>query len=95
MVTIAKSAQTWPAVLALGVLAVAMLAVGRRAVEPLGGGATAAMARLSSHPEANATFDVGEAAAPASLHARLIELEARSEELAAKLARARRELSDL
>lgn len=110
MVTKAKSVRTWLAVVALGVLAVELLAVelpavelldvelldlGLRAVGPLGRGATAATAPLSSRPAANAAFDVSEPAAPASLHARVVALEARSEELAAQLARARRELSDL
>ena len=84
MMTETMSARKWLAVLALGALA----------FEALGGRTTAAMAPAVSHPEANEMLGVGEPAAPASLEARVVELEAASEELAAKLARARRELSE-
>jgi len=84
MVTPSMSAGKWLALLALGVLVFEVL-----------GGATAAMAPLVRQPEASKTSDPSERAAPASLQARVVELEAASEELAAKLARARRELSEL
>jgi hypothetical protein len=78
------STRKWLAVLALGALA----------SEVMGRGATAAIAPPMRHLEASAAIDADEAAAPASLQARVVELEAASEELAAKLARARRELSE-
>ena len=84
MVTQSTSATKWLAALALGALVFEVL-----------GGATVAMAPFLSHPEPSKASDASEPAAPASLHARVVELEAASEELAAKLARARRELSEL
>ena len=85
MVTQRMSARKWLAVLALAALA----------LEAFGGGATAVLTLRASHHEADGTADAAEPAAPASLQARVVELEAASEELAAKLARARRELSEL
>lgn len=85
MVTKAKSASQWLAVLALGALM----------FEGLGGGVTAALALLVSQPKAGSVLAPSEAAAPARLHARVLQLEAASQELAVKLARARRDLSEL
>lgn len=91
MVMQATSARTWLAALALGALA----------FELLGRGAPAAMVPPLSRPGPHAgneshadASDVDEPAAPARLLERVVELEAASGELAAKLARARHELSD-
>ena len=84
MVTKAKSASRWLAALALGALV----------FEGLGGGATAALALIVSQPQASSGLDPNESAAPARLQARVLQLEAASQELAAKLARARRDLSE-
>jgi hypothetical protein len=85
MMTDAKAARRWLAVLVLGALV----------WELLGSGATAAMAPLLSQPVSADNPGRSEALAPARLLARLIELEAANEQLAAELARARRELSEL
>jgi hypothetical protein len=58
-------------------------------------GGVMALALAVVSPAESRDTDLADAAAAASLHARLLELEAASEALAQKLARARRELSDL
>jgi hypothetical protein len=69
----------------------------RLAVLALGavGGAVVLTLSVVSPPESRDTEALADAAAPANLQARLLELEAASEALAEKLARARRELSEL